>query len=898
MKMRRAALRILFVIFVVSIVSAITNIFKVTVSAQAAENNFPPVLNPCFNEWDCGEKSDNYVSLENEKFHFSQKENIVVSYKILSDETICTIDYVQDGFVVIDKCIADDNRIELELSCLSNDSVYSLTIQIAMSNDKSVVAMLYIVQNEYGYFISQFSKDDALQRYFDYAKESNIMTQDEYGAIKAELSRVGVVEENSIEKPVVNIDGIAKIAPVSKETYLKGTLVWIDDAQNKHPLRHVMVEIYDKEPIGSTLLATTYTDDEGKYSYTFKNPDGFWDFEDGGYDIFLRIYAGTNNAMVQNSSGDKYYYESLVSENVTTGTTLIKSLTVSMLTDLGKAFQISQAILTARDYAGLMMGKSPENVVVQYPYGSSCYYTRSKKRITITGNSPSSSTSPNSYASWDVLMHEYGHHIQYQMGIINSPGGNHSSLQNNADARGNKDEGIRLAWSEAWPTIFGLMAQQYYSEYLSDIVTVGDSCYTAYNGLNYNVESTTICLGEACEQSIMAVLWDLYDNENDNNDTISLGHTKYWEATTGNQRKTFSDFISDFYDTSPYCIDDIGANLSYYKMATTKPSLSNPSTVSQTIPPKFSWVAQGGSSKFPNNSFVLVVYNSAGVEILRTEAITSNTYALTESEWKSILYSYGTTYSIAIAATQTATPTTGEYISARSISYKKPTPDNLSQKMHIAAGNRCTEKIVELQPGQYIEYNITFAGAGNKLIQTFGAKDVRLYLYDDTYNLLVHDDDSGYFLNALINYITEADTTYILKVQFFDSSQFGKVKVCITPASSIYSTYEKIWNVKGEMVAYSFSTTLNTTRVMTFTPTTSGTYKFTTNYSGDTRLDTCLYVIVPNSTNAYLYNDDGAGDLQATIPTELAAGETYFIIVSTYNITANSGPLKLTITKT
>lgn len=85
---------------------------------------------------------------------------------------------------------------------------------------------------------------------------------------------------------------------------------------------------------------------------------------------------------------------------------------------------------------------------------------------------------------------------------------------------------------------------------------------------------------------------------------------------------------------------------------------------------------------------------------------------------------------------------------------------------------------------------------------------------------------------------------------------------------------------------------------MTFTPTESGTYKFTTNYDGDTRIDTYLYVIDPNSTNSYLYNDDGAGDLQATLSTNLVAGRTYFIIVSTYNITTTSGDLTLNITKT
>ena len=329
-----------------------------------------------------------------------------------------------------------------------------------------------------------------------------------------------------------------------------------------------------------------------------------------------------------------------------------------------------------------------------------------------------------------------------------------------------------------------------------------------------------------------------------------------------------------------------------------KTDISNSSSVSQTVPPTFKWSAQGGSSTFPNNSFVLIFYNSSGTEILRTATTTSNTYTLTQSEWNSVLYSYGKTYTVAVEAKQTDSPTTGGYISARSVSYTKPAPANISQTVNIAANNRYTEKIVNLQPGQYIEYSITFASGGNKLIQTFGSKNARIYLYDSEDNLLAQNDDSGYYKNALLNYTVEAGATYILKVQFRTGSQFGKIKVGITPASSVYSSYENIWNAEGTSITYLFPTSLNTTRVMTFTPTESGTYKFTTNYDGDTRIDTYLYVIDPKSTNSYLYNDDGAGDLQATLSTNLVAGRTYFIIVSTYNITTTSGDLTLNITKT
>ncbi len=900
MKTKRLFSALLCGLFVFCSVFTTSSIFNIRANAQTEDNS--SIQSVRTDTLYCSSADDVYVSLETDKTHFSNDENIMVSYYVNSEDSIINVNYSQNGFSVssITTDIDAPNRVIAVLSCDPNAETHSISIQIVLSSDKTLTAMLYAITNEYGTFISPFSEDDARQRYFDYAKANNLMTQDEYETIKAELDRVGVLENEIIESPVVNSGQITTMAASSAETYVKGTLQWTDDAGNNHPLRRVMVRIYDKEPIGTTHLGTVYTDNSGKFSYTFTNPDGFWDFENGGYDIFVRIYAGDTNAMVEiGDSGDEYYYESTVSENVSTGSTVTRDFTFSMSNDLGKAFQISQAVLTARDYAWNMMGEMPEDVVVYYPYSSGCSYNRDSRVIKITGNARNDPSVPHSYASWDVIMHEYGHHIEYQLNINDSPKGQHTFNANLSDARNNKDEGIRLAWAEAWPTVFGMQAQEYWSSYLQNIPAINDGMYDAYNFWSpYPVENNRDYLGDGCEATIIAVLWDLYDSANETNDTLALGHTKYWAVTTGDQSTTFSNFIGYFYEQYPSYIDDIGLNLSYYEMATTKPYISNSSSVSQTVPPTFKWSAQGGSATFPNNSFVLIFYNSLGTEILRTATTTSNTYALTQSEWSSVLYSYGSTYTVAVAATQTASPTTGEYISARSVSYTKPAPANLSQTLNIAANNRYTEKIVNLQPGQYIEYNITFASGGNKLIQTFGSKDARIYLYDSEYNLLAQNDDSGYSLNSLLNYTVEAGVNYILKVKFYDGSQFGKIKVGITPASSVYSTYENIWNAEGTSITYFFPTSLNTTRVMTFTPTESGTYKFTTNYDGDTRIDTYLYVIDPNSTNSYLYNDDGAGDLQATLSTNLVAGRTYFIIVSTYNITTTSGDLTLNITKT
>lgn len=349
-----------------------------------------------------------------------------------------------------------------------------------------------------------------------------------------------------------------------------------------------------------------------------------------------------------------------------------------MSTDTGKAFQISQAILTARDYAWNMIGEMPDDVAVFYPVSDGCYYNYNEifNFIEITGNARLTDRVPHSYASWDVIMHEYGHHIQYQMEIIDSPHGDHTFNSNLCDKRNNKDEGIRLAWAEAWPTVFGMMAQDYWSSYLQGIKAINDSTYDAYNFDDpHEIENSIDDFGEGCEASIIAILWDLYDGVNIEvfiNDTISLSHEQYWAVTTGgNESKTFSGFISHFYSVYPEYVDDIGVNLTHHKLATTVPVMQNSPILAEDVPPHFTWNAQGGSSNFPNNSFSLIFYDGSGNEVLRTNATTSTTYTLTQDEWTTIINNCGGYFTVAVSAMQMHEPKTGQYISQRSNTFRR-----------------------------------------------------------------------------------------------------------------------------------------------------------------------------------------------------------------------------------
>ena len=843
--------------------------------------------------------NESSINLETNVEHFPIDDIIIVSYYVNSEFNISNIDYIQSGFQI--KSITTDpmdaKRIIVELNCLPNYSKHSLSLKVQLETNQCIETSLYTISSDIGIFISPFSVDDATQNYLIYAKSNNYISESDYHSIKAEMSRVGAITEDYIIKSShTNELNVLQNKSSSTDTQVRGTLQWIDDAGNVHPLIGVMVEIYEKELIGSILMATAYSDDYGNYSYTFNNEDDFFDFENGGCDIFIRAYAGDNNAMVRNSDNDTYYYESSISKNVETGDTVIKSMTMDMTSDLGQAFQISQAILTVRNYVWEITNIKPTKITIWYPYGITAGYYPPSNLIGIPSILTQNNTVPNSYASWDVIMHEYGHHIAYHLGTSDNPGGKHFFDLNTADLRNNKDAGVKLAWNEAWATVLGMLAQDYYSNILQDIDKISLTTYDSYNFSSpFDIENNTIRYGDACESTIISILWDLYDNSNDTNDNISLGHKNYWDITTVGQSKTFSEFINKFYAFYPSYIDDIAPNLTYYKMAPTKPTLSTIGTA--TSPPTFTWTPQGGSVYYPNNSFVLIFYDYSGEEIIRTQSTTNSSYTLTMDEWYAVRSAYGRAFSVAVEATQTASPVTGPYISDRLTNCRKPAAASIEESITFSSSQKYIEKKVNLIPKQTAKFRITFQESGTQLIQTFGTKATFIAILDSTEtNLLYSNNGSGYGDNSLISYYFNADTEYVITVKFYSQDECGDIKFLITPAQAVHNNdvsaitkYEDIYSFEPHpLLNYTLTFSPYTTKVMAVQVPSNRNYTFTL----DSNISTHLYIIDPRSSDLSILNvncnTSGTFSYDATVTIDLDANVPYLILISPNNPSAIS----------
>lgn len=407
---------------------------------------------------------------------------------------------------------------------------------------------------------------------------------------------------------------------------------------------------------------------------------------------------------------------------------------------------------------------------VCYPATTSiCQYSPSTQTIHIINRLSSNSTYPNSYAAWDVIMHEYGHHVQRTLNITFGEGGNHNSGTNNIDRTDvvdstRKEHGTKLAWGESWPTVFAIMAQQYYIEELANIYTVGDSTYTNYSSINYSIETEEVFLGEGCERSIMYVLYDLYDSVNENHDTITLGHQFLWDLVDESNAVTFSAFIQYLYDTDLFSIDELGKLLSMCGMAA-----SNLTVVSNSVP-SFTWSGYGGSDRRQYDDYV-VVFATSSREIFRTTSLSNREYTLTENQWSMLLNSGSNTIKWRVLSSGTEEYETGPYSTAWH-TFNLPTITPLAMNSSVSGEIASS--------GDYNWYKFTAPTTGNYKLYTEGTTDTKgelftLPTFDGSstgsimYNDDGHIDADGNIANMGITYTLEAGQTVYLKVSAYST---------------------------------------------------------------------------------------------------------------------------------
>lgn len=851
-----------------------------------------------------------------EKRDYEANEHITTQFKLIESLTGVNTTYETNGF-----CVSGDiaSRYDTNSNCqvytvdLTYDGITEnpyFAFSVVTDSGTTEYAKIFGYLSDHGLFLSKCSHEDAKDESYCYLVKIGQLTMDEYNDLmRQEYSKAGITTIKYItpvDMSAVTFDQDPSTSAIttSNETStitVSGNLSWIDDGGIRHPLQYNDVIVWDS--LNDEMLGRVITDASGNYSLSFADEHAY-------HSIYLEISpSGSRHSVYKYNSiyfqDDEAFQNidslfrciSQTASDIMPGSIINIDWEIDMTSHIGQAFQISQAIGVAVQYAMEMCGTTLNRVTVYYPYDDDSYY--SSKKITeylyeyniyISGLSAKYGY-PNSYASWDVIMHEYGHHVEHEFGLSDSPGLGHRFTDNLADRHKSKQKGIQLAWPEAYASVFSGMAQAYFASSLQNINTVGDAAYTSFNGSEMDYENVldNHRQGEACEGSIVGILWDLYDNVAESHDTISFSHSAYWDMITNSGATNISEFCNYFINTNAMNKDlALGKLLSYYKV-----SASDLTANLDEETPTFSWAANGVTDDWKNNKFDLIILNVNNSVTLRINSLTSPTYTLTQEEWQTVLNSYGTTYTVVVVAYQKRTPLTGGYYS-ESLEIAKPI-SNGQANTSLSKAQRYTEKKITLTPGCYFDLYVTFNATGSKLIQTFGTKDTIIEMYSATGELLVEADkvdDNGFRFNALVRYYTYANTQYKIRIRLYDENSSGTVKIAITPARGVYDYWDEIYETYEDILNFGERTSLrwdaycelNYTSIITFTPSKTGLYTFAIT----SEVDTYLYVIDPRSSDLIAfgtdYDDDSGSGTDPLLTRTLEAGIPYLVIYSGYNI--------------
>lgn len=542
-----------------------------------------------------------------------------------------------------------DNKVYIELENFV-DLDY---IKISFYNSSELIdtCSLYFAKGSDGLFYSSSISLDAARRNAGQTLNYSFVSSDES-------------DEYSIKKSLgASTNSIGATGKVS------GTLRWTDEQGNTHPLIGAKIKV---TMAGSWWSCETYTNITGYYAVPY---EGIWYLGSGK--PMIHIYTECENVKVICDNTYEHTYEF----SSPSGGTYSYVFSPSVDGDMGKAMMIVQGAKNFSDYAEkLNGGVAIDFCTLKYPtdLSSGAYY--SNGTIYISSSEPKYSYLPQYYASWDIIGHEYGHHVQRIFGFSESKGGKHYIDSNNIDDQyesgysleESKDRGYKLSWGEAWSTYWSIVAQKQFSDDLKSIKTVGDNNYTASNGPDYSLDSYSGGYGDADEVAIQRILYKLYSNSTDEYDVFSLGDETLWDVVIENKPVTFYEFINDLYYDG-YNKSNLGKLLAKYNVVAGSISVTN--NYFDTLP-TFSWSTYMGSDNLRFNSFDLYFESSTGSTIKNIMGISASgktrAYSLNSSLWQAIYDSPGTYFYVYLVARQTDYFSSGNYYSEKFL-FNKPT---------------------------------------------------------------------------------------------------------------------------------------------------------------------------------------------------------------------------------
>lgn len=430
---------------------------------------------------------------------------------------------------------------------------------------------------------------------------------------------------------------------------VSGNMKYKDTADKTHPIRYAVVKVFHASSGGSQQIGQGFTAANGAYSVRAVSPVA-------KPNIYVCVFAQIANNLVARvgpNMNSVYYMQSAVYSNYSA-----RTLTVSLTTGKpvrgsasddrnARVFSVLDAVLQAAVDAYALRGNRFMPIIpIVYPVGGKAsFYRESPLSIHILRFDA---------LDWDIIMHEYGHFFadkgaSYK--IDTSMGGAHDG-GTTIPVHG-KNKGVRLAWSEGFATWFAIMSQIKPTQRFLGLPGVPNSGNRFYQdtedaNITDDLEFPNSNQGYAAENSIMAMLYDLCDNNVDKSadglsrDYICIPPKTVWNIINSGNWDDVGKFYNKLCGLIGLNMPSLFAVSQLFAMNNIGPELYLPAeqaVVSSSISPVFQWIPNGDPTPgYAHNRFALIVANKNFANILAVKTdITKNYHQFKSDEWQSIV---------------------------------------------------------------------------------------------------------------------------------------------------------------------------------------------------------------------------------------------------------------------
>ena len=533
------------------------------------------------------------------------------------------ISYDNDGFTIEQVLKVSDTSYSIQLKM---QQVSAATLNVHLFNEEDVCASFSAISTDKGVFVSPISIHEAWRAYYYSEVEDGIYTISEFHKIMSEYAQNLGGSTASMIETLHNFSSsdtstMGVVLPMPTIT-VSGTIranFQHNLANTSDALKYMYVELYEIEQNSESLLYSGYTNGNGRFQITHLEE------VNGLINLRLKVYSKGEYASVYDSNNNLYCYVfDFPNCNLGADISISALINTDVGDSLGQSIQVAQVLIYATKYTKANLATVPPVSSIYPVVADNSYYNN---QIIYLVN--------ECYSDWEVILHEYGHHIQLHLGLDNiHVGGDHEvylDLEAASSYSYDKLKAVHLAWHESVASMLGEIIKQHYASSISSRILLDhpyvagvplETLYDQYNGF--------LPKGEACEGRICGLLWDIYDDENESFssdldtdpiesfDELSLGGSALWDLLTmqvdgfeDTLVATLSDFCSYFLEVYPEYLEDFSALLSHHGIGASNVTITNHANGSQTI----SWIANG-MVNLPNNYFGIAIVDNTTSEVL------------------------------------------------------------------------------------------------------------------------------------------------------------------------------------------------------------------------------------------------------------------------------------------